>query len=135
MMAWLEADKTVPNVDHSACKQATETITVEQGGTEYGGIIQRLDRIEAMQMALSKRDAQILVAVKKLCLQYTKSNNDNEEIKKLLPLKKEERLIAMDNRIIEDPIFKEKLVSFFSSKVLHIGSTNPPNQSSKGRKF
>lgn len=67
--------------------------------------------MEALQLASAKRDAQLLVAIKRLCLQYTKHNNDNEEIKKLLPITEESVLIEFDTRIIEDPVFKEKLVS------------------------
>lgn len=69
--------------------------------------------MEALQLASAKRDAQTLVAVKKLCLAYTKYNNDNDEIKKLLPMNELAELDAMDTRLIEDPVLLEKFVSWF----------------------
>lgn len=84
-------------------------LLTEKGG--YGEIIKRLDRMEALQLASANRDSQILVAVKKLCLAYTKYNNDNDEIKKLLPIKDPIEFYAMDTRLIEDPVFLEKFVS------------------------
>lgn len=68
-------------------------------------------RIEALQLASVKQDSQILVGVKKLCLAYTKHNNDNDEIRQLLPMKDPIEFDAMDTRLIEDPVLLEKFVS------------------------
>lgn len=92
----------------------------EQHG--YGEIIKRLDRVEALHLASAKQGSQILVAVKKLCVAYTKYNDDNDEIKKLLPMKNPDQFDAMDTQLREDNVFAEKMVNFSKRYSFHFSS-------------
>lgn len=62
-----------------------------------------------MQLAQAKRDSTIMVAIKKLYTAFT-SNNDNDEIRSLLPIRTLEQLEEINQRITDDSGFEAKLV-------------------------
>ncbi|XP_037048212.1 uncharacterized protein LOC119082704 [Bradysia coprophila] len=110
-----ELREAIDNVDISSDAvndKITEIGEIESDTHGYGEIIKRLDRVEALQLAAAKRDAQILVAVKKLCLAYTKYNDDNDEIKKMLPMKSQPQLDEIEIRLTAEPTLVEKFRAY-----------------------
>lgn len=79
-------------------------------------LIKRVQNVEKGQMASSKQGSEVLIAVKKMgknLARFVKYADDNDdELRTLLPINDYDDLILFDQRLVDDTDFRKKLVSF-----------------------
>lgn len=80
--------------------------------------------MEKGQLASAKQGSEVLIAVKKMgknLARFVKYADDNDdELRKLLPIRRYESLISFDQRLVDDVDFRKKVVSFWSQKIQNI---------------
>lgn len=72
--------------------------------------------MEKGQLASAKQGSEVLIAVKKMAKTLTRfvkyADDNDDELRRLLPIDKYEKLILFDQRILDDVDFRKKVVSF-----------------------
>lgn len=72
--------------------------------------------MKKVSMASAKQGSEVLIALKKMgknMARFVKYADDNDdELRRQLPIKKYEELILFDQRIVDDNDFRKKVVSF-----------------------
>lgn len=79
-------------------------------------LMKRIQNVEKGQMASAIQGSEVLVAVKKMgksLARFVKYADDNDdELRKLLPIKQYDRLLLFDQRLVDDVDFRKKVVRF-----------------------
>lgn len=82
---------------------------------DLGELVRRVQNVEKVQLVSAKQGSEVLVAMKKMSKGFARfikyADDDNDEIRKLLPIRKLPQLLLFDQRINDDTDFRKKVAS------------------------